>query len=431
MVEQHYIKRLFDDTVQFSLRSKGALVIVGPKWCGKSTTASRYAKTVIDLMPLETRKDYIDLARIAPGTLLNYGPKPILIDEWQHVAFIWDQIKYEVDKTGEFGQYILTGSVTDKNRNDSDDEGSRHTGNGRIIRKMMRTLSLYETGESNGTVSLTALKEGDFTPAFTDKNIYDYAYYVCRGGWPLAINKDRDVSLAQAADYCEVVITDDIFSLKDIPLRKDEQKARKLMRSYAKNVSIAASDETLREDCASSDETFDKDVFAKYLNALRNLYVIEELPAWNPNLRSKTAIRTKETRHFTDPSIGAAALGITPEGIFKDITTFGLLFESLVIHDLRVYADTIGAHVYKYRDSKRREADAVIQFNDGSWALIEVKLGGEEDIRQASNNLIKIANDIDVERTGKPAFLMVVTKNKVAYQMENGVYVVPLCCLKN
>ena len=163
----------------------------------------------------------------------------------------------------------------------------------------------------------------------------------------------------------------------------------------------------------------------------RNLYVIEELPAWNPNLRSKTAIRAKETRHFTDPSIGAAALGITPEGIFKELTTFGLLFESLVIHDLRVYADTIGAHVYKYRDSKRREADAVIQFNDGSWALIEVKLGGDEDIRQASNNLIKIANDIDVERTGKPAFLMVVTKNKVAYQMENGVYVVPLCCLKN
>lgn len=156
-----------------------------------------------------------------------------------------------------------------------------------------------------------------------------------------------------------------------------------------------------------------------------------EKPAWNPNLRSKTAIRTKETRHFTDPSIGAAALGITPESIFKDITTFGLLFESLVIHDLRVYADTIGAHVYKYRDSKKRESDAVIQFKDGSWALVEVKLGGEEDINKAAGNLIKIANDINSDKTGKPAFLMVVTKNKVAYQMDNGVYVVPLCCLKN
>ena len=203
------------------------------------------------------------------------------------------------------------------------------------------------------------------------------------------------------------------------------------MRSYARNVSIAAADSTLRDDCASSDDPFDKDVFAKYLNALRNLYVIEELPAWNPNLRSRTAIRMKDTRHFTDPSIGAAALGITPEGIFKDITTFGFLFESLVVHDLRIYADTIGAHVYKYRDSRKREADAVIQFNDGTWALIEVKLGGEEDIKKAADNLIRIAEDIDQERTGRPAFLMVVTKNKVAYRMENGVYVVPLCCLKN
>jgi len=426
-----YINRLFDQTVEFALRSKGALVIVGPKWCGKSTTANRYAKTVIDLMSLESRNDYISLAKISPSRFLNYGPKPILIDEWQHVAFIWDQIKYEVDKTGEFGQYILTGSVTDKNKNEELEDSSRHTGNGRIIRKMMRTFSLYETGESNGTVSLLDLKNGVFSPSYSDKTINDYAYYVCRGGWPLALYKDRDISLAQAVDYYDVVVTDDIFSLKDIPLRKDEQKARKLMRSYARNVSIAATDETLREDCASGDESFDKDVFAKYLNALRNLYVIEELPAWNPNLRSKTAIRTKETRHFTDPSIGAAALGITPEGVFKDITTFGFLFESLVIHDLRVYADIIGAHVYKYRDSKKREADAVLQFKDGSWALIEVKLGGEDDILQASQNLIKIASDIDTEKTGRPAFLMVITKNKVAYQMENGVYVVPLCCLKN
>lgn len=431
MEAQKYINRLFDSVVEFSLRSKGALVIVGPKWCGKSTTASRYAKTIIDLMPLDTRSDFIELAKIAPAAFLNYGPKPILIDEWQHVSFIWDQIKYEVDKAGEFGLYILTGSVTDKDRRDESTAENRHTGNDRIIRRMMRTLSLYETGDSNGSVSLLNLKNGIFSPSVSKKDINDYAYFICRGGWPLAIDKDRDVSLAQAIDYYEVVVTDDIFSLKDIPLRKDEQKARKLMRSYARNVSIPASDETLRDDCVTNGDSFDKDVFAKYLNALRNLYVIEELPAWNPNLRSKTAIRTKETRHFTDPSIGAAALGITPEGIFRDITTFGFLFESLVIHDLRVYADTIGAHVYKYRDSKKREADAVIQFSDGSWALIEVKLGGEDDIVRAGENLINIANDIDWNKTGKPAFLMVVTKNKVAYRMNNGVYAVPLCCLKN
>lgn len=431
MSEKEYISRIFDGIVEFTLKSKGALVIVGPKWCGKSTTAKRYARTVIDLMPLESRNEYIELAKISPENFLNYGPKPILVDEWQHVSFIWDQVKYEVDKTGEFGQYILTGSVTDKSRTELDYESSRHTGNGRIIRKMMRTMSLYETGDSNGTVSLLDLKNGIFSKAMSKKDINDYAYYVCRGGWPVAIGKDREVSLAQARDYYEVVVTDDIFSLKDIPLKRDEQKARKLMRSYARNVSIAAADTTLLTDCVGSDDTFDKDVFAKYLNALRNLYVIEELPAWNPNLRSQTAIRTKETRHFTDPSIGAAALGITPEGIFKDITTFGLLFESLAVHDLRVYADAIGGHVYKYRDSKKREADAVLQFADGSWALIEVKLGGEDDIRKAADNLMKIADDIDRERTGKPAFLMVITKNKVAYQMENGVYVVPLCCLKD
>ena len=218
--------------------------------------------------------------------------------------------------------------------------------------------------------------------------------------------------------------------MKDIPLRRDEQKARKLMRSYARNVSIAATDTTLRDDCASSDESFDKDVFAKYLNALRNLYVIEELPAWNPNLRSRTAIRTKETRHFTDPSIGAAALGITPEGIFKDITTFGLLFESLVVHDLRIYAETIGARVYKYRDSKRREADAVMQFADGSWALFEMKLGDNADIEDAANKLRNIAEDIDTEKTGKPSFLMVITKGPIAYRRPDGVYVVPLASLK-
>ncbi|WP_406040272.1 ATP-binding protein [Succinimonas sp.] len=431
MNENMYIRRIFDGVVEFTLKSKGALVIVGPKWCGKSTTAKRYAQTVIDLMPLDTRNAFIELAKISPTNFLNYGPKPILVDEWQHVSFIWDQVKYEVDKTGEFGQYILTGSVTDKTRIETYNESSRHTGNGRIIRKMMRTMSLYETGDSNGTVSLLDLKNGRFAPAMSQKDINDYAYYVCRGGWPVAIGKERDVALAQARDYFEVVVTDDIFSLRDVPLRRDEQKARKLMRSYARNVSIPAADTTLLEDCKGSDETFDKDVLAKYLNALRNLYVIEELPAWNPNLRSQTAIRTKETRHFTDPSIGAAALGITPEGIFRDITTFGFLFESLVVHDLRVYADAIGAHVYKYRDSKKREADAVLQFNDGTWALIEVKLGSEADIKKAADNLIRIAADIDQERTGRPAFLMVVTKNKVAYQMDNGVYVVPLCCLKD
>ena len=429
-MKQTYIKRLFDDQLDFALQSKGAVVIVGPKWCGKSTTSSRFAKTVIDLMPLDTRNDYIQMAKIAPHEFLNIGEKPILIDEWQHISFIWDQIKYEVDQAGEFGCYILTGSVSDKEKASDIPEEDRHTGNGRIVRKMMRTMSLYESGESNGKVSISDLKQGRFVQCLSSASIYDYAFYICRGGWPLAIGKEKRIALHQAIDYYEAVVTDDIFSLKDIPLRRDEQKARKVMRSYARNISIAAADTTLYGDVSGDDQSFDKDVFSKYLAALRNLYVIEELPAWNPNLRSQTAIRTKETRHFVDPSIAAAALGLSPEGLFKDITTFGLLFESLVIRDLRIYCDTIGAKLYKYRDSKKREADAVIQFRDGSWALIEVKLGNEDDIAAASSSLLKIAKDIDTERTGKTAFLMVITKNKTAYRDQNGVYIVPLSCLK-
>ncbi len=426
-----YMPRLFDKTLDFALRTKGAVIVEGPKWCGKSTTCEKHAKGLIDLMSLETRDNWIALAKTSPSTFLNFEKKPTLIDEWQHVAFIWDQIKYEVDKNGTFGQYILTGSVTDRERMNKETSESRHTGNGRIIRKVMRTMSLFETGDSNGAVSLEDLKNNRFTPNVSTKNIHDYAYFICRGGWPLAINDDKEVSLQQAIDYYETLVTDDVFSLKEIPIRKDVQKARKLLRSYARNVSIAASDKTLLDDCINGDETFDKELFSKFLNALRNLYAIDELPAWNPNLRSKTAIREKATRHFSDPSIGAAALGLSPDGMFKDITTFGLLFESLVIHDLRVYADTIGARVYKYRDSSKRECDAVIQFKDNSRALVEVKLGGKDDIEYASKNLLKIASDIDTSKEGDLAFLMVVTKDNTAYQMDNGVFVVPLACLKN
>ncbi|MBQ9457225.1 MAG: ATP-binding protein [Bacilli bacterium] len=425
-----YIPRLFDDVLDFALKSKGAVVVEGPKWCGKSTTCQRHANTVVDLMPLETRQQYVDYAKVAPHEFLNDGEHPLLIDEWQHIYFIWDQIKVEVDRIGRFGQYILTGSVTDKAIMDASFEESRHTGNGRIIRKFMRTMSLFESGDSDGSVSLSDLKNGIFKPHSSQKRIADYAFYICRGGWPLALCQDREVALQQAIDFYEITATDDIFSLKTVPIRKDETKARQILRSYARNVSIAAGDQTLLGDCIGEGETFDKEAFAKYIQALKYLHVIEELPAWNPNLRSKTAIRSKPTRHFVDPSIGAAALGVSPEGLFRDIATFGLMFESLAVRDLRVYGDTMGAHLYKYRDAKKREADAVMQFKDGSWALFEVKLGGNEDIEDAAKKLLAIANDIDAEKTGNPSFLMVITKGPLAYRRPDGVYVVPLACLK-
>ena len=429
-MEKEYIRRLFDDVLMFSLKSKGAVVVEGPKWCGKSTTCKRYAKDIVDLMPLKTREEFILEAKLAPHTFLSSRDKPLLIDEWQHIYFIWDQIKVEVDDASSFGQFILTGSVTDRDIDDKEYERS-HTGNGRIIRKRMRTMSLYESGEGNGSVSITKLKNGEFEIAKCNLTIEDYAFLICRGGWPLAINEDKDIALAQAKDYYEVLVTDDLFSLKSIKLVKDEMKARKVLRSYARNVSIAATTQTLIDDCVSNDSSFDKETFYKYLNALEYLHVIEELPAWNPNVRSKTAIRTKETRHFTDPSIGAAALGLTPSSLFRNMDTFGLMFESLVVRDIRIYADTINARVYKYRDSKKREADIVIVFADGSWALVEVKLGCKEYIEDAAKKLIDISNDIDVDKTGNCAFLMVVTKGQLAYRREDGVYVVPIGCLKN
>lgn len=429
-MEKKYINRLFDNILDFSLRSKGAVVVEGPKWCGKSTTCKRFAKEIVDLMPLKTRNEYILEAKISPDYFLKSRKKPLLIDEWQHIYFIWDQIKVEVDESSSFGQFILTGSVTDKDIDDKDYDRS-HTGNGRIIRKRMRTMSLYESGESNGSVSLSKLKNGEFQIARSNVKLEDYAFLICRGGWPLAITDNRKIALAQAKDYYEVLVSDDLFSLKSIKLVKDESKARKVLRSYARNVSIAATTQTLIDDCTNDESSFDKETFYKYLTALEYLHVTEELQAWNPNVRSKTAIRTKETRHFVDPSIAVAALGLTPESLFKNMDTFGLLFESLVVRDIRTYCDVINAKVYKYRDSKKREADLVIVFEDGSWALVEVKLGGKDDIDIAASKLIDIANDIDIDKTGGCAFLMVVTKDSLAYHREDGVYVVPLGCLKD
>lgn len=429
--KKQYIPRLFDDVLSFALKSKGAVVVVGPKWCGKSTTCKKHAKTIIDLMPINTRKNLIDFAKNAPVEFLNQGERPILIDEWQHVSFIWDQIKVEVDEANNFGQFILTGSVSDKEKYDNSVDNNKHTGNGRFTKKMMRTMSLFESGESNGNVSLKKLINNEFNPCMSDMSIKDYAYVICRGGWPLSLTEDKDVALEQAFSYYDMLTSEDIFSLNDIPLKKDEQRAKHFLRAYSRHISIASTDTTLKNDVISFEDTFDSETFYKYMNALRNLYVIEELEAWNPYLRSKTAIRTKPTRHFVDPSIATAALGLSPDSLFKDMTTFGLLFESLAVRDLRIYADTLNAKVYKYRDSRKREADIVLQFRDGSWSLIEVKLGNDNDIEDAAKHLVTIASDIDTKKTGNLNFLMVVTKDKFAYRREDGVYVVPLGCLRN
>ena len=431
-MEKEYIERLFDKKLDFYLKTVGAIQIVGPKWCGKSRTAKRHAKTVIDLMKKRERDQYIELAKKAPEVLLNSGDKPILIDEWQVISFIWNSIKESIDENGGFGQYILTGSVTDNTASKSlaGEENERHTGTGRIIRKVMRTMSSFESHDSNGIVSISNLKDNVFTSGVSQKTIFDYSYLICRGGWPLAIDDDRDIALQQAKTFFDGLVNEDLFSLKDIPLKKDAKRAVKLLKSYSRSISTEASNESIKADLKENGDEIDKNTFVKYLLALERLYVIDELEAWNPKLRSKTVIREKATRHFVDPSIATSALGITPESMFSDMKTFGLLFESLAIRDLRIYCDSIGAEVYHYRDKADREADAVISFADGSWALLEVKLGDKEEIETASKKLVLLAKDINKKEHPEPAFLMIVTAQKVAYKDDNGVYVVPLCCLK-
>ncbi len=292
----------------------------------------------------------------------------------------------------------------------------------------MRTMSLFESGDSNGQVSLFDLKNGKINASVCDKTLDDYAFCLCRGGWPLAIGEDEDVALQQAIDYYENLVIDDIFSIKDIPLVKDEQKARRVLRSYARNCSTQCGDKVIKEDVSSNAATFDISTLDKYLSSLRRLFVIEDLPAWNPSLRSKTAIRTKDTRHFVDTSIACAALGIGPNGLFNDMKTFGLLFEDMAVRDLRIYADVDNANILHYRDKNDREVDAVVVFKDGDWGLVEIKLANEDEIGEAAAKLISLAKDINEEK--KPSFLAIVTATKFAFQREDVVFVVPLGCLK-
>lgn len=431
-MEKKYIKRLFDEELEFYLKCVGAVQIIGPKWCGKSRTAKRHAKSVIDLSKESDRKIYIPLAKESTDILLDSGEKPLLIDEWQNISFIWNSLKSKIDENGTFGQFILTGSVTDNLAKNSlaGEINEQHTGTGRILKKQMRTMSLYESGDSSGVVSLNDLKNGLFKPSICDKNIKDYAYFLCRGGWPLSIGVSKDIALEQSYIFYDGLVNEDIFSLNDIHLKKDIQRANKILRAYSRCISTEASNESLKLDLKQNGDEIDKDTFIKYLLALNRLFVIEELEAWNPNLRSKTAIREKATRHFVDPSIACAALNIRPEGLFKDIKTFGLLFESLVIRDLRIYCETIKARVYHYRDSLGREADAVIQFSDGNYALIEVKLSNAEEIDLAAKKLLSLADDVRYENK-KPIFLAVICTSSASYQRDDGVYIIPLGCLKN
>ena len=419
---QKYLSRTCDEELAFRLRSKGAVLVEGPKWCGKTTTCEQAADSCLYLQDPQTRAQNMQLAQIAPGKLLE-GDAPRLIDEWQEAPQLWDAVRWEVDKRDAFGQFILTGSTVPPDLGDI-----RHTGTGRIARLRMRPMSLYESLDSNGEVSLARLFAGEQPVAGCPDDLDELAFLVCRGGWPKAVGAEEGVALQQARDYVDAVAEVDVSAVDGVS--RNPYLARALMRSYARMVSSQGTLASMLKDVNSADASMSESTMLDYLGALRRLFVIEDLSAWNPNLRSKSAIRTSPTRHFVDSSIAAAALGVAPAELIGDLETFGLLFESMCIRDLRVYAAANGGEVLHYRDRTGLECDAVVRLRDGRYALVEVKLGGAQAIEQGAGTLKKLEAKIDTGSMPAPSFLAVVTGvGAYSYPREDGVMVVPIRAL--
>lgn len=422
---KEYYQRVSDKVLLEHLESKGAVLIEGAKWCGKTTSAKHIAKSVIEMDRPDMTEQYQQMARINPSNLLE-GKVPHLIDEWQIATNIWNAVRYEVDRRGEFGQFILTGSSVPAALDES-----MHTGTGRIVRMQMHPMSLFESKDSTGQVSLMDLFNKKDISAVDNHSIDEIAFLICRGGWPAALNHSKKVALKQAFDYYDAVVNDDISRVDRV--KRDSERTKRILKSYARNVATQASLETIRSDVISNDvETFDKEALYGYLNALKRIFVIEDSPAWNPNLRSKTAIRTSDTRYFVDPSIAVAALGLGPTDLVNNLALMGLIFKNLCVRDLRIYADALDGSVYHYRDKTGLECDAVIHLRNGSYGLVEVKLGGDQSINEGAESLLKLTSKIDTEKMKKPAFLMVLCGvAPFAYKREDGVFVVPITCLKD
>lgn len=421
-----YKQRIADKILEQKVLGKGAVLIEGPKWCGKTTTAKQLAKSVLDLGDSSVLAQSTQMIEISPKTLLE-GDTPRLIDEWQALPPIWDTIRNEVDKRGEPSQFILTGSSI---LPDADE--TIHSGTGRYAYVRMRTMSLYESTDSTGSISLKDLFDGNpFEIQQNNLGLEDIAFLTCRGGWPWATLISMDVALDQAFDYVDSIIQRDIRRVNKV--KRNPERTKLLLRSYARNISQQVSYSTIRKDMLSNDaNTLDEDTVADYIKALKKLFVVEDLPAWNPNIRSKAAIRTGDTRHFVDPSIGTAVLGLGPKDLINDLQTFGLFFEDLVVRDLRVYAQALDGELYHYRDSNGLECDAVIHLRNGNYALIEVKLGGDIRIDEGADNLLEFSNNIDLDKMHAPSFMAVITGvGQFAYQRKDGVYVIPIGCLKN
>lgn len=421
-----YKPRITDILIERKLRGKGALLIEGPKWCGKTTTAEQFSKSILYMSKPEDVSSNLMMADINPSKLLE-GETPRLIDEWQIAPKLWDAVRFEVDHRENYGHFILTGSAVPPKTDEI-----FHTGTGHFAWIKMRPMSLYESGESTGEVSLKEMFNQPQQLSATNKlNIDDLAFLICRGGWPEAVNMDKDVALDQAFDYYNAIVNTDISRVDDV--KRDPERAKRLMKSYARNQGSQTAYTVIRDDIAAHDsELITDDTVYAYTNALRKIFVIEDMPAWNPNLRSKIAIRTSDTRYFIDSSIATASLGLGPEDLIKDLNTMCLFFETMCVRDLRVYAEIIDGEVYHYRDKSGLECDTVIHLRNGSFGLIEIKLGGDKLIEEGAENLKTFSNKIDTNKMKAPSFLMVLTgTGNFAYRRDDGVYVVPIGCLKN
>ena len=421
-----YKPRIADIILKRKVLGKGAVLIEGPKWCGKTTTAKQLAKSVLDLGDSAVLMQSSQMIELSPKALLE-GDTPRLIDEWQALPPIWDCIRSEVDRRGEPSQFILTGSSVLPEADET-----IHSGTGRFAHVKMFPMSLYESGESSGTISLRDLFDGKTFEVHENRlDVEELAYLICRGGWPWATNIPKEVALDQAFDYYDSVTNYDIQRVDKV--KRSAERAKLLLRSYARNISQQVSIATIRKDMLANDaSTLDENTVMDYVKALKRLYVIEDLAAWNPNIRSKAAIRTSDTRHFIDPSIGTAALGLGPKDLVNDLQSFGLFFEDLVARDLRVYAEALDGSLYHYRDSSGLECDTVLHRRNGSYALLEVKLGGTERIEEGAANLKALAEKIDTDRMAAPSFMAVITgAGGFAYRREDGVFVIPIGCLKD
>lgn len=421
-----YKPRITDALIERKLKGKGAILIEGPKWCGKTTTAEQFAKSILYMSKPEDVQSNLMMAEIDPSKLLK-GETPRLIDEWQIAPKLWDAVRSEVDHRDNMGHFILTGSAVPP-KNDE----IFHTGTGRFAWIKMRPMSLFESMESTGEVSLRELFNQPSQLNGENKlAIDDLAFLICRGGWPGAIDMDKDIALDQAFDYYTAIVNTDISRADNV--KRDPERTKRLMRSYARNQGAQTAYTVIRDDIVANDsESLTEDTVYAYTNALRKIFVIEDMPAWNPNLRSKTAIRTSDTRYFIDPSIATASLGLGPEELIKDLNTMGLFFETMCVRDLRVYAESIDGQVYHYRDKSGLECDTVIHLRNGSFGLIEIKLGGDKLIEEGAETLKAFRDKIDTTKMKTPSFLMVVTgTGRYAYRREDGVYVVPIGCLKN